>query len=138
MRAKEFIDYLTGEGFNVFPDPNYMPDVEESQLPALFVFGSGGAEPDEELPMEFPTFQVIVKGKSYLADYTQMDKTEQLAKSIYKKAKEVDHRIIGSNLVYYIRPMQSNPIPIGLDTMDRPVYSTNFRLRIQPIIEGSN
>lgn len=138
MRAKEFIDYLTGEGFTVFPDPNYMPEVEESQLPALFVFGTGGGEPDDELPMEFPTFQVIVKGKSHLADFTQMDKTEQLAKSLIDKMNKVDHRIIGSNLVYYIRPMQSNPIPIGLDTRDRPVYSTNFRLRIQPIIEGSN
>ena len=115
-----------------------MPDVEESQLPALFVFGSGGSEPDDELPMEFPTFQVIVKGKSYLSDFTQMDKTEQLAKSLINKVKEVDHGIIGANLVYYIRPMQSNPIPIGLDTRDRPVYSTNFRLRIQPIEEGSN
>lgn len=138
MRAKEFIDYLAGEGFNVFPDPNYMPDVEESQLPALFVFGTGGGEPDDELPMEFPTFQVIVKGKSHLADFSQMDKTEQLAKSLINKVNKVDHRIIGSNLVYYIRPMQSNPNPIGLDIRDRPVYSTNFRLKIQPIIEGSN
>lgn len=138
MRAKELIDYLTAEGFNVFPDSNYMPDVEESQLPALFVFGTGGGEPDDELPMEFPTFQVIVKGKSYLTDFSQMDKTEQLAKSLINKLKEVEHRIIGSNLVYYIRPMQSNPIHIGLDTRDRPVYSTNFRLRIQPITEGSN
>ncbi|MEK3821369.1 minor capsid protein [Cytobacillus sp. FSL W8-0315] len=133
MRAKEFIDYLTKEGFNVFPDPNFIPDVEESQLPALFVFGSGGSEPDEELPMEFPTFQVIVKGKSYKADSSQMDETEQLAKKLINRMHEINHKIIGANFVYFIRSMQSNPIPIGLDTFDRPVYSTNFRLRIQPV-----
>lgn len=137
MRAKEFINFLTSEGFNVYPDPNYIPDVEESQLPALFVFGTGGGEPDDELPMEFPNFQVIVKGKSYMTDFSQMDETEQLAKSLINHVHTVDHRTIGNNLVYYIRSMQSNPIPIGLDTKDRPVFSTNFRLRIQPIKEGS-
>ncbi len=133
MRAKEFIDFLAAEGFNVYPDANYMPDVKESALPALFVFGTGGSEPDNELPMEFPTFQVIAKGKSYKTDSTQMDKTEQLAKRLINKMHSVNHRMIGSNLVYYIRSMQSNPIPIGLDTHDRPVYSTNFRMRIQPV-----
>lgn len=133
MRAQEFINFLTDEGFNVFPDPNFLPDVEESQLPALFVFGSGGGEPDDELPMEFPTFQVIVKGRSYKADSSQMDKTEQLAKQLINKMHQVNRRYIGSNLVYYIRTVQSNPIPIGLDTLERPVFSTNFRLRIQPV-----
>ncbi|MBG9656060.1 MAG: minor capsid protein [Bacillota bacterium] len=133
MRAQEFINFLTDEGFNVFPDPNFIPDVEENQLPALFVFGSGGGEPDDELPMEFPTFQVIVKGRSYKADSSQMDKTEQLAKQLINKMHQVNRRFIGDNLVYYIRSVQSNPIPIGLDTLERPVFSTNFRLRIQPV-----
>lgn len=133
MRAQEFINFLTNEGFNVFPDPNFIPDVEENQLPALFVFGSGGGEPDDELPMEFPTFQVIVKGRSYKADSSQMDKTEQLAKQLINKMHQVNRRFIGENLVYYIRSDQSNPIPIGLDTLERPVFSTNFRLRIQPV-----
>jgi hypothetical protein len=137
MRAKELIDFLIAMGFNVFPDPNFMPDVEESQLPALFVFGSGGAEPDRELPMEFPTFQIIVKGKNYKADSTQMDKTEMLAKELIRKLQEVDHQLVGSSFVYHIRSNQSNPIPIGLDTLDRPTFSTNFRMRIQPISEGS-
>ncbi|WP_366160561.1 minor capsid protein [Bacillus infantis] len=133
MRAKEFIDFLTAEGFNVFPDPNFMPEVEESQLPALFVFGSGGSEPDDELPMEYPTFQVIVQGRNYKTDSSQMDQTEVLAKQLMIKMNQVNHRFIGNNLVYYIRPVQSNPIPIGLDTNDRPIFSTNFRLRIQPV-----
>lgn len=133
MRTQEFINFLTDEGFNVFPDPNFIPDVEEIRLPALFVFGSGGGEPDDELPMEFPTFQVIVKGRSYKADSSQMDKTEQLAKQLINKMHQVNRRFIGDNLVYYIRSVQSNPIPIGLDTLERPVFSTNFRLRIQPV-----
>lgn len=132
MRGKELIDYLTANGFSVYPDANFMPDVEESQLPALFVFGTGGGESDDDLPIEHPTFQVIVKGKNYKSDFTQMDKTEQLAKSLIKFLDNKIRYEIGNNLVYYSKAMQNNPIPIGLDTFDRPVYSTNFRFKIQP------
>lgn len=138
MRAKEFIDYLVSLGFNVFPDANYMPDVEESKLPALFIFSSGGSEPDKDLPIEYPTFQIIIKGRSYKMDSSQMDATEHLAMDVINTIRTEEQLYIGANLVYYIRPMQSNPIPIGLDTYDRPVYSTNFSLKLQPIKEGSN
>lgn len=133
MRAKELIDYLTSKGFNVFPDANFIPDLDESQLPALFVFGSGGSEGDMELPIEYPTFQIILKGKSYKMDVTQMDKTEQLAKNLISTIQSIAHETIGNNLVYYGRSMQSNPIPIGLDTFDRPTFSTNFRFKLQPM-----
>ncbi|KIO60237.1 hypothetical protein B4065_0163 [Caldibacillus thermoamylovorans] len=136
MTGKELIEYLTANGFNVFPDPNYMPDVEESQLPALFVFGSGGSESDDDLPIEYPTFQIIVKGKNYRSDYTQMDKTEQLAKQLISFLDKKIGYEIGNNHVYVSKSMQSNPIPIGIDTMDRPVFSTNFRFKIQPYERG--
>ncbi|MGY6765688.1 minor capsid protein [Faecalibacterium prausnitzii] len=136
MTGKELIEYLTENGFNVFPDPNYMPDVEESQLPALFVFGSGGSESDDDLPIEYPTFQIIVKGKNYRSDYTQMDKTEQLAKQLISFLDKKIGYEIGNNHVYVSKSMQSNPIPIGIDTMDRPVFSTNFRFKIQPYERG--
>jgi hypothetical protein len=132
MRAKELIDYLITQGFNVFPDPNFMPDLEESQLPALFVFGTGGSESDDDLPIEFPTFQVVIKGKSYKSDITQMDKSEQLAKSLIKLIDKKIRYEIGNNLVYHSKAMQNNPIPIGLDPFDRPVFSTNFRFKLQP------
>jgi hypothetical protein len=139
MTGKELIDYLTAQQFNIYPDANFIPDLEESQLPALFIFGSGGSESDSDLPIQYPTFQVIVKGKSYKADFGQMDATEQLAQKLIKLLDKKIHYEIGSNYVYESRAMQSNPIPIGLDTYDRPTYSTNFRFKLQPIpqSEGS-
>jgi Bacteriophage minor capsid protein len=139
MTGKELIDYLSAQQFKMFPDSNFIPDLEESHLPALFVFSSGGSESDSDLPIQYPTFQVIVKGKSYKSDIGQMDLTEQLAKKLIKLLDKKIHYEIGSNYVYESRSMQSNPIPIGLDTYDRPTYSTNFRFKIQPILpsEGS-
>jgi Bacteriophage minor capsid protein len=139
MTGKELIDYLTDQKFNMFPDANFIPDLEESQLPALFLFVTGGSEADPDLPIQYPTFQVIVKGKSYKSDLNQMYVTEELAKSLIKLLDKKIHYEIGSNYVYESRSMQSNPIPIGLDTYDRPTYSTNFRFKIQPYTpsEGS-
>lgn len=133
MRGKELIDYLTNENFNVFPDANFMPDLDESQLPALFVFGTGGSESDPDLPIEFPTFQIIVKGKNYKSDYQQMDLTEKLAMRLIKFFDDKGHYTVGSNFIYHSKSMQSNPIPIGLDIHDRPTFSTNFRFKLQPL-----
>src|SRR5690349_15998476 len=121
MTGKEFITFLKNIGkFNVYPDPNFIPNLEESQLPALFVFGSGGSESDPDLPIQYPTFQVFVKGKSYKNDVNQMNLTEQLAKDLQKLLDNKLHYEIGNNFVYESKSMQSNPIPIGLDTFDRP------------------
>ncbi|THE09947.1 hypothetical protein E1I69_20485 [Bacillus timonensis] len=133
MRGKELIDYLVSQTFNVYPDANFMPDLDESQLPALFVFGTGGSEADPDLPIQYPTFQIIVKGKNYKSDSTQMDKTEQEAKRLIDFLEHKNHYLIGQNYVYVSRSMQSNPIPIGLDIHDRPTFSTNFRFKLQPI-----
>jgi hypothetical protein len=133
MTGKELIDYLTVEGFNVFPDANFIPDLDESQLPALFVFGTGGGEADEDLPIQYPTFQVIIKGKNYKSDTSQMNSTENLAKKLINLMDKKGHYQIGKNFIYHSKAMQSNPIPIGLDIHDRPVFSTNFRFKLQPM-----
>ncbi|MDW0113764.1 minor capsid protein [Sporosarcina saromensis] len=137
MSGREFIAYLTSLGFNVFPDPDHMPDVPESQLPALFVFGTGGFGSDPDLPIQYPSFQVIVKGKSYKTDYMQMELTEALAKSLIDALDQKTGYVIDSNKVYYSRSQSSNPIPIGLDIHDRPTYSTNFNFKIQPALKGA-
>ncbi|RKD20963.1 hypothetical protein BEP19_14855 [Ammoniphilus oxalaticus] len=132
MRAQELIDYLIDLGFSVFPDPNFIPsEIKDDLLPALFVFGTGGFSPDDDLPIDNPTFQIIVKGKSYKADPAQMDLTEQLAKQLISHFDKRNNFVIGSSYVYASSPMQSNPIHIGLDEQDRPIYSTNFTFKVR-------
>lgn len=135
MRAKELIDHLTALDFKVYPQANFMPDLEESQLPALFVMGVAGSEADRDLPIEYPAFQIIVKGKNFQDDPSQMDKTELLSKELIDKLRTETQARIGDNLVYFVRARQSEPIPIGLDTKERPTFSTNFYMKVQPIKE---
>lgn len=138
MTGTEFIAYLISLGFNVFPDPNHIPDVPQSQLPALFVFGTGGSNSEPDLPIKYPSFQVVVKGKSYKTDYSQMAKTEELAISLIYKLDQKNNYTIGGNTIYYSRAQPSQPIPIGLDIHDNPVFSTNFNFKLQPSLKGED
>lgn len=126
MLANDLITFLTGSGFNVYPDPNFIPaDLLENKFPCLFVFGSGGYAPHDYVPTERPTFQVIVKGKSYKTLPANMTKTEELAKQLVKLLHRKTNYPIGTTHVISSKAMQQ-PIFLGLDDKDRPMYSTNF------------
>lgn len=130
MKTTELIDYLTSQGFRTYPTPNFLPgNVDESQLPALFVFSTGGYGSDDSLPIQTPTFQIIVKGKSFKLDPINMQAAEDLARDlILHLDKRIDFTV-GSSRVLACRAVQSNPIPIGLDDDGRPTFSTNFVFR---------
>lgn len=131
MKTKDLIDYLTSQGFNVFPQPNFIPgDIKESQLPALFVFGTGGFSSHDYLPVERPTFQVIVKGQNFKQDPNSMTLTEQEAKRLINHLDKKTNYAIGSTHVYLSRSNQSHPIPLGVDDKDRPTFSINFTFRL--------
>ncbi|MGG3278794.1 minor capsid protein [Paenibacillus solani] len=126
MFASDLIAYLTAAGLTVYPDPNFIPaDLLEVKLPCLFVFDTGGYAPHAYVPTEKPTFQVIVKGKSYKALPANMAATEALAKRIVKHLHRRCNYIAGSTHVFSSTAMQQ-PIYLGLDDKDRPMYSVNF------------
>lgn len=132
MQAKDLINYLTAEGFNVFPDPNFISDPpSDDTLPALFVHGTGGFESHLYLPIDRPTFQVIIKGKSYKKNTANMGLAEAEAKRLIDHLNKRVNFTVGSSHVFTCIAMQSNPIPLGLDIHDRPMFSTNFRFRIR-------
>lgn len=138
MKAKELIDYLILLGFSVYPDPHHMPEVPESMLPCLFVFGSGGFGSDNDLPIRFPSFQIVVKGKNAKTKPSEMSITEDLAMSLINALDQRTNYTIGGNTVYYSRSQQSSPIPLGLDINDHPIFSTNFNFKLQTALKGAN
>lgn len=131
MQATELIKYLEDAGYNVYPDPDFIPGtLPESECPCLFVFESGGEAPHAYVPTEKPTFQIIVKGKSYKANPTNMAATMDLAKGLVKHFHRRANYRIGETEVFSSLAMQQ-PIRLGLDEQDRPVYSTNFQFYVK-------
>lgn len=126
MLSNDFIDYLTASGFTVYPDADFIPaDLPENRLPCLFVMDSGGYAPHNYVPTEKPTWQVIIKGKSYKANPINKAATEELAKQLVKLLHRKANYAVGNTHVFSSLSMQQ-PIYIGLDDKDRPMYSTNF------------
>jgi len=127
LLASELITYLTAAGYTVYPDANFLPaDLPESKLPCLFVFGTGGYAPQNYVPTERPTYQVIIKGKSYKTNPANMATTEALAKKLIKHLHRRSNYRVGSASVFSSLALQSSPIPLGLDDKGMPMYSTNF------------
>ncbi|WP_020615742.1 minor capsid protein [Paenibacillus daejeonensis] len=127
MLESDLIEYLTGIGLSVYPDPNFIPaDLPESKFPCLFVFGTGGFEAHGYVPTERPTFQVVVKGKSYKTNPANMVGAASYAKQLIKHLHRRVNYAAGSSHVFSSTAVQPNPIHLGLDNDSRPMYSTNF------------
>ncbi|MGI2294176.1 minor capsid protein [Paenibacillus sp. GXUN7292] len=127
MLSEDLISYLALSGFNVFPDEGFIPsDLPDSKLPALFVFGTGGYASHDYIPRDNPTYQVIIKGKSYKANPANKRAAEAEAKRLIDLLHRKSNYLAGDAYVWSSKALQSNPIPLGLDGQDRPVYSTNF------------
>lgn len=127
MLTSDLISYLADAGFSVYPDPNFIPaELPETKLPCLFVFGTGGYAPHEYVPTERPTFQVIVKGKSYKTSPANMAGAESLAKQLISHLHRRNNYNVGNSHVFSSTAIQSSPIPLGVDDKDRPMYSSNF------------
>lgn len=126
MLANDLITFLTSAGYTVYPDENFIPaDLAENKHPCLFVFGTGGYAPHDYVPTERPTYQVIVKGKSFKALPANMAATKALAQQLEKLIHRKVNYMIGTTHVFSSKAMQQ-PIYLGLDDKDRPMYSINF------------
>ncbi|WP_392454809.1 minor capsid protein [Chryseomicrobium aureum] len=139
MQTEELIEHLITLGYSVYPEPNFIPDIEEdTKFPCLFVIANGGGATDEYLPIRFPSFQIVVKGKNAKTTPNQFVDTEALAQGLIDFFDQKTNFIIGTNTIYYCRSQSSMPIPIGLDLRDRPTYSLNFNFKLQPNLKGAN
>jgi hypothetical protein len=134
LLASDLIKYLSEAGFSVYPDEGFIPsDIPDDRLPALFVFGTGGFAPHDYIPRERPTFQVIVKGKSYKANPANKIGAEREAKRLIDLLHRKHNYAIGDSYVWSSRAQQPNPIPLGHDEHDKPMYSTNFIFQVRGV-----
>lgn len=134
MLSEDLISFLTLSGFNVFPEEGFIPaDISESKLPCVFVYGTGGYAPHDYIPLDRPTYQIIVKGKSYKDNPTNKAATEKEAKRLISLLHRKHNYNAGNTYVWSSKATQTNPIALGLDEKDRPMYSTNFVFQVKGV-----
>ncbi|MHA6484468.1 minor capsid protein [Paenibacillus sp. strain BS8-2] len=132
MLSEDLINFLALSGFNVFPDEGFIPPgLQDDKYPMLFVFGTGGYAPHDYIPRDSPTFQIIIKGKSYKTNPANKAIAEAEAKRLIDFMHKRTNYTAGTAYVWSSRAVQSNPIPLGLDDKDRSMYSTNFIFQVR-------
>lgn len=86
-----------------------------------------GQAADEWLGTRRPSFQIVVRG-----DVNEYEFAETKANEIFEALLNVRHVNIGSDHIVQIFSNGSAPFYIGNDENDRPHFSMNFRVTIQP------
>ena len=113
--ANEIAENIAGltVGTNVFK--GFMPEKPDN---CVQILDTGGAEPDKELPTGSPTFQIMVRNKSY---ETGHDLMQSIVDLLHQKMNET----IGDTYFYTIFLM-GEPGYLERDIKGRDVWSVNF------------
>lgn len=96
----------------------HLPDTPDN---CVAIFETGGPAPNKDLPLNKPTFQVIVRNASYA---TGRDKLEAIRTALHRKSNL--SLVSGQTFAYYILA-QSEGGHIGRDANGRDEFSMNFQ-----------
>lgn len=99
---------------------SYKPDNPDAQV---VVLDTGGPAPDPYIPTKNPTFQVYVRGTSFMAARAKIDAVVAL---LHRAANFTS----GSTYFYFILALQE-PGHIGVDDFGRDEFSVNFQCKVR-------
>lgn len=123
---KDVVDYLEDQtrgtvGTDIFASvkPESAPDE------CIIVYETGGVEPDPDIPLADPTFQVYVRNSDYAS-----------GKAVVDNIVDDLHQWRGGTLVtggnhFYFILLMGEPGHIGRDDQGRQEWTANFRTRIR-------
>lgn len=94
---------------------SYMPDAVDT---GVCILDTGGPMPDKDLPTKKPTFQVFVRGATYILGRAKLDAVRALL-------HQVGNTTIGGTYFYYILA-QSEGGHIGRNERGLDEFSINF------------
>lgn len=94
---------------------SYMPDTVDT---GVCILDTGGPMPDKDLPTKKPTFQVFIRGGTYILGRAKLDAVRALL-------HQVTNTTIGDTYFYYILA-QSEGGHIGRNERGLDEFSINF------------
>jgi hypothetical protein len=125
MKLNPLIDFIESKvPYTYFS--NRFP--KESPDNCAYVKLTGGF-PTRESGVKQPSFQIVVRSGSSQVDW---NKSEEIANKIYEELTNLQEVSIGQYSITIIRCMNSNPLYLGSDENDRPLYSINFQMVVRP------
>jgi hypothetical protein len=125
MIAQEVAEYLEENdiatlGTDLFIDT--VPDVDDD---IVVVYNTGGETPDIYVPIENPTFEVLVRSMSADSAYSKAKSIKELLHLKYNV------ELVDDNTYFYYIQMTGSINLLGRDEKGRIEYSLNFRTKIR-------
>lgn len=113
--------YLQTQGIGTLGTDLFQGHLPSSPDNCVAVFETGGSQPNKDLPLNHPSFQVIVRNKSYA---TGRDKLESVRTALHRKFNT--SLVSGQTFAYYILATSEGG-HIGRDESGRDEFSINFQ-----------
>ncbi len=124
--TEQIATYLQANGVGTLATDlfiSYLP--EDSHLPCVGVFDTGGIQPDKYLPMKHPTFQVFIRAASFDAGKTKLAAIRAL---LHQKMNST--LVVGEDYFFYIFALSEGG-HIGRNDAGMDEFTMNFEALIR-------
>jgi hypothetical protein len=121
--VSEIAQHIHNQGLGTLSTDLFYGYVPAEPDACIAVLDTGGMEPDTELPISNPTFQVLVRSTSYSLGRSKLD---QIRDVLHKVQNE---QLVGDGEYYYFIFALSEGGHIGRDENARDMFSINFRCK---------
>jgi hypothetical protein len=125
MIAKEIADYLESQSIGTVGTDIFIDAMPDSPNDMVVVYNTGGFEPDIDVAIEHPTFQITTRSESSATAYAKAEAIKALLHLKYNVTLEVD------GIYYYFILMMNGINNLGRDEKNRIEYSINFRCKVR-------
>lgn len=122
---QQVITYLEEQGVGTKGTDLFYSQMTDSPVNQIVVLATGGAEPDRYLPTADPTFQILVRNKTYT---TGQSKIDAIITALHQKA---NLELVDSEDYFYYIFLMGEPEHLMKDEKGRHIWSMNFICRIK-------
>jgi hypothetical protein len=123
--VEEVARHLHNQGIGSFSTNLFYGYLPSEPNVCIAVLDTGGSEPDTELPISNPTFQVLVRSATYSTGRVTLDSVKNALHQVTNQSL-----INGGKYFYFIFAISEGG-HIGRDENARDMFSINFRCKVR-------
>lgn len=121
MLADDIAQYINDNAIGVLGTNLFEGNLPDTPDNAIVVIETGGTQPDRDLPLRSPTFQVYIRNVSYSSGRTKLEAVRALL-------HQLSNKTIGGTYFYYILAISEGG-HVGRDDNSRDLFSINFQCK---------
>jgi len=123
--ALEVAEYLEDNSIGTVGTNIFVDSLPEEDGTIVSVYNTGGSSPDIDLPIPYPSFQVLVRDEQSSVAYAKIKSVVDLLVNKYNVV------LVSGGNYYYSINMRGEIQNLGQDERNRKEYTVNFSCRVR-------